>query len=170
MPESLAQVPPLPKGPEAPSVVKECGIWSWTDLDLNPSSSTLEKNYSTSLCLQFLICKQEMTRPSQEERDDILIRAQNLVGAQKCQLPLLCLSPSLFTDLGLCDLFFETHTVWDCPLSWVLSLISLDGQLPPQRQGPAQVKHSALSSEHIYSQQRTLRNIEAEFLHLLHGR
>lgn len=109
-----------------------------------------------------------MTRPSQEKRDDILIRAQNLVEAEKCQLPLLCLSPSLFTDVGLCDLFLK-HTVWDCPLSWVLSLISLDVQLPPHRQGPAQVKHSTLSSKHIYSQQRTLRNIEAEFLHLLQG-
>lgn len=111
-----------------------------------------------------------MTCPSQEERDDILIRAQNLVGAQKCQLPLLCLSPSLLTDLGPVTFFFETRTVWDCPHSWVLSLTSLDGQLPPPGQGPAQVKHSARSSEHIYSQQRTLSNIEAEFLHLLHGR
>lgn len=52
-----------------------------------------------------------MTGPSQEEQDDILIRAQNLVEAQKCQLPLLCLSPSLFTDVGLCDFFFETHSM-----------------------------------------------------------
>lgn len=99
VPQSLAQVPQLPKDQEAPGVVKACGFWSWTDLDSNPSSATLEK-LLIPLCLPFLLCKQDMTCPLQEKLDDIFIRAQNLAGAQNWQLPPLCLPPPLLTDLG----------------------------------------------------------------------
>ena len=108
MPQSLAHVRPIPKGQEAPGVVRECGIWSWTDLDSNPSRATWRK-LLTPLYLRFLISKQEMTHPTQEELDDVSIRAQNLVGAQKTPL---CLCASLLSDLGPVT-FFETRTCTD---------------------------------------------------------
>lgn len=49
-----------------------------------------------------------------------------------------------------------------------LTLISLDSQLPPRRQGLVQLKDGSLSAQHILPK-RTSGDIGAAFLHILHG-